>query len=229
MPGDCPASLHILLFRLWKTFRSKPNAIPVAGKDCSACHRNRCSASDRNAVRLHNGMAFSFRPESRSPSTGFPKTGTAAVVPARSTFGTSLTELELNTPQARRKVGLGMRLDVAVHPGCTNLGLSALLHSRTNAGDESRIGCSQARAKTEYKLRMESVAHALILGEHKANVNSPGTLRFLAIGDAQRYSVGRAPALDGQSQPFLWKTPSVDSQGAESRYSRRAQAVRSNP
>ena len=58
--------------RLWKTFRSKPNANPVAGKDCSACHRNRCSTSDRNAVRLHNGMAFSFRPESRSPSTGFP-------------------------------------------------------------------------------------------------------------------------------------------------------------
>jgi hypothetical protein len=61
----------LLAVGLWKTFRSKPNAISVAVKDCSACHRNRCSASDRNAVRLHNGMAFSFRPESRSPSTGF--------------------------------------------------------------------------------------------------------------------------------------------------------------
>ena len=76
---------------------------------------------------------------------------------------------------------------------------------------------------------MESVVHTLILGEHKANISSPGALRFLAIGDAQRYSAGCDPALDGQSQPFLWKTPSVDSQGAENRYSRQAQAVRSNP
>src|ERR1700677_3700942 len=30
------------------------------------------SPSHRNAVRNHNGMAFSFRPESCSPSTGFP-------------------------------------------------------------------------------------------------------------------------------------------------------------
>jgi hypothetical protein len=33
----------------------------------------RCSPSDRNAVRDHNGMVFGFTPESRSPSTGFPK------------------------------------------------------------------------------------------------------------------------------------------------------------
>lgn len=31
-----------------------------------------CSASDRNAVRDHNGMVFGFTPESRSPSSGFP-------------------------------------------------------------------------------------------------------------------------------------------------------------
>jgi hypothetical protein len=31
------------------------------------------SPSDRNAVRNHNGIVFGFRPESRSPSTGFPK------------------------------------------------------------------------------------------------------------------------------------------------------------
>jgi hypothetical protein len=30
-----------------------------------------CSPSDRNAVRDNNGMPFGFRPESRSPSTGF--------------------------------------------------------------------------------------------------------------------------------------------------------------
>jgi len=50
--------------RLWKTFRSKPNAIPADSKNCSP--------SDRNAVRNHNGMVFGFRPESRPPSTGFP-------------------------------------------------------------------------------------------------------------------------------------------------------------
>jgi hypothetical protein len=32
----------------------------------------RCSPSERNAVRIHNGMVFAFTAESRSPSTGFP-------------------------------------------------------------------------------------------------------------------------------------------------------------
>jgi hypothetical protein len=49
----------LLRLVLWKTFRSKPNTIPV-------------DEQNRNAVRNHNGMLFSFRPESRSPSTGFP-------------------------------------------------------------------------------------------------------------------------------------------------------------
>jgi hypothetical protein len=57
-------------------------------------------------------------------------------------------------------------------PGCTNLRLGTLLHSRTNANDESRIRCSPARPNTEYKRKMESVAHPLILGEHKANIKS---------------------------------------------------------
>jgi hypothetical protein len=30
------------------------------------------SLSQRNTVRIHNGMVFGFRPESRSSSTGFP-------------------------------------------------------------------------------------------------------------------------------------------------------------
>jgi hypothetical protein len=67
MPGDCPASLPLLQLVLWKTFRSKLNAIPVQAKNCSACHWNGvhlqtgmlfgittewCSASDRNRVHL---------------------------------------------------------------------------------------------------------------------------------------------------------------------------------
>ena len=60
---------------------------------------------------------------------------------------------------------------IAVQPGCTNLGLGTLLHSRTNADDQVHIGCSQVPAKTEYNWGMGSVAHAVILGEHTANIN----------------------------------------------------------
>ena len=41
MPGDCPASLCPPCVRLWKTFRSKPNAILVDDNNCSPSHRNR--------------------------------------------------------------------------------------------------------------------------------------------------------------------------------------------
>src|SRR6266851_565417 len=72
MPGNCPTSLRPTAARLWKTFRSKPNAIPVDDKNCSPSPPESRSPSDRNAVRNHNGIVFGFRPESRSPSTGFP-------------------------------------------------------------------------------------------------------------------------------------------------------------
>src|SRR5713101_7990216 len=58
------------------------------------------------------------------------------------------------------KVRLGIRFAVPVHPectnlpvqsGCTNLGLSALLYSRTNANHDGRIPCGQIPAETEYK------------------------------------------------------------------------------
>jgi hypothetical protein len=44
MPGNCPASLGPTAVRLWKTFRSKLNAIPVMGE----------------TVRLPTGIAFTF-------------------------------------------------------------------------------------------------------------------------------------------------------------------------
>jgi hypothetical protein len=72
MPGYCPASLLLLLFVCGKHSGLKPNAIPVDDDNCSPSHRNRRSLSDRNTVRIHNGMVFGFRPESRSSSTGFP-------------------------------------------------------------------------------------------------------------------------------------------------------------
>ncbi len=52
MPGNCPAWLPPSAVRLWKTFRSKPNTIPLEGR--------KCSPSERNGVRLHNGIAFAF-------------------------------------------------------------------------------------------------------------------------------------------------------------------------
>jgi hypothetical protein len=61
-----------LLFDLWKTFRSKPNAIPLDDRKLFAFPPESRSPSDRNAVRIHNGIVFAFRPESRSSSTGFP-------------------------------------------------------------------------------------------------------------------------------------------------------------
>lgn len=45
---------------------------------------------------------------------------------------------------------------VTVQPGCTNLGLGTLLHSRTKADDDGRMGCSQARAQDESKSSMAS-------------------------------------------------------------------------
>jgi hypothetical protein len=64
----------LLRLVLWKTFRSKPNTIPVDEQKLFAFPPESRSPSDRNAVRNHNGKLFSFRPESRSPSTGFPTT-----------------------------------------------------------------------------------------------------------------------------------------------------------
>jgi hypothetical protein len=46
--------------RLWKTFRSKPNTIPVDEQNGSPSHRN--------GVRLQNGMLFGFTTEWCSPS-----------------------------------------------------------------------------------------------------------------------------------------------------------------
>ena len=45
-------------------------AIPGAGENRSPSHRNHCSPSARNSVRLHPGTLFTFTPESRSTSPG---------------------------------------------------------------------------------------------------------------------------------------------------------------
>src|SRR6266849_5419290 len=47
----------------------------------------RCSPSERNAVRIHNGIVFAFRAESRSPSTGFPNLPQSSVVATKPTPG----------------------------------------------------------------------------------------------------------------------------------------------
>ena len=60
-------SLTPASFRLWKTFRSKPNAIPGRTKSFRlptgtvfAFRPECCSESQRNSVRLHTGIAFAF-------------------------------------------------------------------------------------------------------------------------------------------------------------------------
>src|SRR6202453_464197 len=60
MPRYCPALLRPSSVHLWKTFRSKPNTIPVDEQNCSPSHRN--------GVRLQTGMLFGFTTEWCSPS-----------------------------------------------------------------------------------------------------------------------------------------------------------------
>jgi hypothetical protein len=60
LPGNCPASLRPTAIRLWKTFRSKLNTIPVDEQNCSPSHRN--------CVHLQTGMLFGITTEWRSAS-----------------------------------------------------------------------------------------------------------------------------------------------------------------
>jgi len=60
LPGNCPASPRPTAIRLWKTFRSKLNTIPVAEQNCSPSHRN--------CVHLQTGMLFGITTEWRSAS-----------------------------------------------------------------------------------------------------------------------------------------------------------------
>jgi hypothetical protein len=61
MPGDCPASLHLLLFVCGK--HSTPSRTPFRQATKTVC---------RNTVWNHSGIVLGFTVESRSPSTGFP-------------------------------------------------------------------------------------------------------------------------------------------------------------
>jgi hypothetical protein len=55
---------------LWKLFRTIANAIPGSGENRSPSHRNHCSRSARNRVRLQPGTPFAIIPESHSHSRG---------------------------------------------------------------------------------------------------------------------------------------------------------------
>jgi hypothetical protein len=106
--------------------------------------------------------------------------------------------------ELRGATGLGFGWRLAVQPGCTNLGLGSLLHSPTNADDQGRIGCSQGRAKTEYKWKMESVPHTMIIGEHKTNVNSLqscGTMSSLEVHHREFRSHSGADADENLIRP----------------------------
>src|ERR1700694_3859370 len=68
MPVNCPVPLHLPTAHLWKTFRSKPNAIPPGDSKLFAFptgivftfRPECCPESQRNRVRLHTGIAFAF-------------------------------------------------------------------------------------------------------------------------------------------------------------------------
>src|ERR1700691_2059409 len=60
MPRYCTALLRPSSVHVTKTFRSKPNTIPLDEQNCSPSHRN--------GVRLQNGMLFGFTTEWCSPS-----------------------------------------------------------------------------------------------------------------------------------------------------------------
>ena len=79
MPVNCPVPLHLPTAHLWKTFRSKPNAIPPGDSKLFAFptgivftfRPECCSESQRNRVRLHTGIAFAF---DRIPQKSYPFT-----------------------------------------------------------------------------------------------------------------------------------------------------------
>jgi len=68
MPGNCPAWLRPSAARLWKTSRSKPKhhsgrrqkVFAFPPETVFAFITECCSDSQRNGVRLHNGIAFAF-------------------------------------------------------------------------------------------------------------------------------------------------------------------------
>src|SRR5882762_1905671 len=72
MPGNCPASLRPTAALPVENIPLQAERHSGRGQKLFAFPPESRSPSDRNAVRIHNGMMFGFRTESRSPSTGFP-------------------------------------------------------------------------------------------------------------------------------------------------------------
>jgi hypothetical protein len=71
MPGDCPAVAAPAAGSPVENIPLQAERYSGGGQEVFSFSPERCSPSDRNAVRDHNGMVFGFTPESRSPSTGF--------------------------------------------------------------------------------------------------------------------------------------------------------------
>jgi hypothetical protein len=63
MPGDCPASLHLLLLASGKQFAPSRTPFRLSDKSWSPFIRKRRSPSGRNIVRNRNGIVFGFRAE----------------------------------------------------------------------------------------------------------------------------------------------------------------------
>jgi hypothetical protein len=77
-----------------------------------------------------------------------------------------------------------IRLVVTVQPGCTNLGLGTLFHSKPMPAITAALVEATVGQRLNPNRAWQPFAHASIVGEHKAKVNSAP--RFLAIGDCRR-------------------------------------------
>src|SRR5208282_4645621 len=72
-----------------------------------------------------------------------------------------------------------IRLVVTVQPGCTNLGLGTLFHSKPMPAITAALGEATVGQRLNPNRAWQPFEHASIVGEHKAKVN--GNLQFLPL------------------------------------------------
>ena len=89
-----------------------------------------------------------------------------------------------------------LRVAVAVQPGCTNLGLGTLFHSRSMPTKTAALAGVTLGQRFNTNRAWQPFTHKFILCEHKAKVNS--TLRFLRSGASPITRSGGA----AQRNPF---------------------------
>src|ERR1039457_7340587 len=113
-----------------------------------------------------------------------------------------LPSCKASTPSCRSISPTWIRLAVAVQPGCTNLGLRTLFHSRPMPTvTAALVGATLGQTFNRNRALLPLV-HAITVGEHTAKVNScwrataaernapPGSYRFILLFGALDIAVG---------------------------------------